>query len=216
MGIKVLGISGSPVKNSNTDRIVKEIIAQTGQEFEFVKLSKLNVRPCFACKQCVPDNICKVKDDFQELAEKIKAAKALVIGGYTPYGQIDAFTKALLERFWSFRHVNNLLRGKLCATVLTGIDPNALDNVNKALAAEIRDYERMELMGQLTVQGNLPCLTCGEGDDCKMSGLKLLFGPDARTSDIGYTRVEDQQVVWKGAIKLGRLIGERMQADGQP
>ena len=216
MGIKVLGISGSPVKNSNTDRIVKEIIAQTGQEFEFVKLSKLNVRPCFACKQCVPDNICKVKDDFQDLAEKIKAAKALVIGGYTPYGQIDAFTKALLERFWSFRHVNNLLRGKLCATVLTGIDPNALDNVNKALAAEIRDYERMELMGQLTVQGNLPCLTCGEGDDCKMSGLKLLFGPDARTSDIGYTRVEDQQVVWKGAIKLGRLIGERMQADGQP
>ncbi len=212
MSTKVLGISGSPVKNSNTDRLVQAMLEATGQEAEFVKLSKIMVRPCFACKQCVKDNICKVKDDFQALAEKIKAAQSLIIGGYTPYGQIDGFTKALLERFWSFRHVNNLLRGKLCATVLTGIEPHALDNVNQALAAEIRDYERMELMGQLTVQGNLPCLTCGEGDDCEMSGLKVMYGPDAKTSDFGYTRVEDQAEVWEEATRLGRMIGERISA----
>jgi multimeric flavodoxin WrbA len=80
----------------------------------------------------------KVKDDFQELAEKIKTAKALIIGAYPPYGQIDSFTKALLERFWSFRHRKNLLKGKLCATVLTGMDPKAMDAINMALATEIR------------------------------------------------------------------------------
>ena len=53
-----------------------------------------------ACKKCVPHNVCKVKDDFPELAEKIKKAKALIIGAYIPYGQMDGFTKALLERFW--------------------------------------------------------------------------------------------------------------------
>ena len=100
MGIEVLGISGSPIKNSNTDRLINTILDATGLESEFVKLSRINVRPCFACKQCVSDNVCKVKDDFQELAKKIKAAKALIIGAYTPYGQIDGFTKALLERFW--------------------------------------------------------------------------------------------------------------------
>ena len=141
MTIKVLGISGSPVKNSNTDRLVQSVLEATGLESEFVKLSKINVRPCFACKKCVPDNICKVKDGFQELAEKIKTAKALIIGAYTPYGQIDGFTKALLERFWSLRHVNNLLKGKLCATILTGLDPRVLDNINQALATEIRDYD---------------------------------------------------------------------------
>ena len=169
MSIKVLGISGSPVKNSNTDRLVRSVLEATGLKSEFVKLSKINVRPCFACKKCVPDNICKVKDDFQELTEKIKTAGALIIGAYTPYGQIDGFTKALLERFWSLRHVNNLLKGKLCATILTGLDPRVLDTINQALATEIRDYEHMELVGQLTIQGNLPCLTCGEGDECKMS-----------------------------------------------
>ena len=116
-----------------------------------MKLSKINVRPCLACKKCVPDNVCKVRDDFPELAEKIKKSKALIIGAYIPYGQIDGFTKALLERFWSLGHVNNLLRGKLCATILTGLMPDMLDNVNQSLAAEIREYERMDLIGQLTI-----------------------------------------------------------------
>jgi len=211
MSIKVLGISGSPVKNSNTDRLVKAILDATGQESAFVKLSNSNIRPCLACKQCVPDNICKVKDDFPELAETIKKAKALVIGAYIPYGQIDGFTKALIERFWSLRHVNNLLRGKLCATVLTGLMPDALGRVNQSLAAEIRDYERMDLVGQLTVRGNVPCLTCGEGDTCEMSGVRMLYGPDAKTSEYGYSRVEDQKDVWEEATRIGRLIGERLQ-----
>ena len=210
MRIEVLGISGSPIKNSNTDRLVKAVLNATGLESEFVKLSTINVRPCLACKKCVPDNLCKVKDDFPELSEKIKKAKALIIGAYIPYGQIDGFTKALLERFWSLRHVNNLLRGKLCATVLTGLQPDALDNVNQSLAAELRDYERMDIIGQLTVQGNLPCLTCGEGDECEMSGLKVMYGPDARTSDFRYSQVEDQKEVWEEAVRIGRLIGERL------
>jgi len=210
MAATVLGISGSPVKKSNTDRLVNAILEATGQETEFVKLSRISVRPCFACKQCVPDNFCKVPDDFQALAEKIKAARALVIGAYPPYGQIDGFTKALLERFWSFRHVNNLLKGKLCATVLTGIDPRAMDAINQALATEMRDYEKMELVGQLSVQGNLPCLTCGEGDECEMSGLQLMYGPDAKTTDIAYTRVEDQAQVWDEAARLGSTIGDRL------
>ncbi|MBW2573551.1 MAG: flavodoxin family protein, partial [Deltaproteobacteria bacterium] len=153
----------------------------------------------------------KVKDDFPKLAEKIKKAKALIIGAYIPYGQIDGFTKALLERFWSLRHVNNLLRDKLCATILTGLMPDVLDNVNQSMASELKEYERMDLIGQLTVQGNVPCLTCGEGDECEMSGLKVLYGPDAKTSDYGYSRVEDQKEVWEEAIQIGRLIGERLQ-----
>jgi multimeric flavodoxin WrbA len=211
MNIEVLGISGSPVKNSNTDRLVKAVIDASGLKSEFVKLSLIDVRPCLACKKCVPDNVCKVKDDFPELAEKIKKAKALIIGAYIPYGQIDGFTKALLERFWSLRHVNNLLRGKLCATILTGLMPDVLDNVNQSMASELKEYERMDLIGQLTVQGNVPCLTCGEGDECEMSGLKVLYGPDAKTSDYGYSRVEDQKEVWEEAIQIGRLIGERLQ-----
>jgi hypothetical protein len=53
-------------------------------------------------------------------------------------------------------------------------------------------------------------LTCGEGDECEMSGLKMMYGPDAKTSDFGYSRVEEQNEVWKEATRIGRLIGERL------
>ena len=210
MSIEVLGISGSPIENSNTDRLIQAVLDATELEFEFVKLSQINIRPCLACKQCVPDNICKVKDDFPELAERIKKAKALIIGAYIPYKQIDGFTKALLERFWSLRHVNNLLRGKLCATVLTYLSPDAADNVNQALVTQLKEMERMELVGQVMIKGNIPCLTCGVGEECEMSGLRKRYGPDARSSDYPYTRVEDQKEVWEEAMRIGRLIGERV------
>ena len=222
MSFEVIGISGSPIKNSNTDRLIKAILDATGAETEFVKLSTINVKPCFACKACVPDNVCKVKDDFPALAEKIKGAKALIIGGYIPYGQIDGFTKALLERFWSLRHNKNLLKGKLCATVLTGgnaklqaaavsrsLVADSREAVNKSLATEFREYENMELLGQLTIDGNMPCATCGIGDNCEMSGLKLL-GPDVKAADVDYSRAEDQQGVWDEASKIGHVIRERL------
>ena len=210
MSIEVLGISGSPIENSNTDRLIQAVLDATELECEFVKLSQINIRPCLACKQCVPDNICKVKDDFPELAKTIKKAKALIIGAYIPYKQIDGFTKALLERFWSLRHVSNLLRGKLCATVLTYLSPDAADHVNQALAIQLKTMERMELIGQLMIKGNIPCLTCGLGDECEMSGLRKRYGPDVRSSDYPYVRVEDQKEVWEEAMRIGRLIGERV------
>ena len=203
------------MKDSNTDRLIQAVLDATGLEFEFVKLSEINVRPCFACKQCVPDNICKVMDDFPELAEKIKTAKALIIGAYLPYKQIDAFTKALLERFWSLRHLTNLLKGKLCATVLTYLTEDAGDAVKRSLARQLGQQEHMEIVGQVMVKGNLPCLTCGVGDVCEMSGIDRRFGPDAKACDIPYSRAEDQEVVWEEALNIGRLIGERLRRTDQ-
>ena len=42
--------------------------------------------------------MCKVKDDFPELAEKIKKAHGIVIGSYPPYASVDGFTKSLKMR----------------------------------------------------------------------------------------------------------------------
>lgn len=212
MEAKVIGISGSPIKNSNTDRMIQAMLEATGCESEFVKLSDINVRPCMGCKGCVTDNLCKVDDDFPALSEKILKAEAIIIGCYTPYGQIDGFTKALLERFWSFRHVNNLLKGKLCATVLTCLEPDLAVSTNQALSMELVQYEGMELLGQVTLPGNLPCLSCGKGDICEMSGVAMLYGADARTEDYPYHRAEEETEIWNQALDIGRSMGEKIRA----
>ncbi len=79
--MKVLGVSWSPIKNSNTDRALKAVLNATGYETEFVKLIDYTVAPCKACIGCVKTNKCVIKDDGIELAEKAKAADALVIAG---------------------------------------------------------------------------------------------------------------------------------------
>lgn len=223
MGLKILGVSGSPVPNSNTDRAVKAVLEASGLESEFVKLSKINVRPCMACRACVPDNVCKVKDDFPALAEKVKEAEALVIGAYVPYGQIDGFTKAFLERLWSMRHVNNLNEGKLVVIIVNGLQllgdsPRAQlankmmksrDEVVEVISREMR-MENMKIVGSVKIIGNVPCLTCGEGGDCKMSGARQLFGPDAEISSNLCVAVEDQPEVWEKLNRLGKKLSKRL------
>ncbi len=212
MTLQILGISGSPIKNSNTDRLVKAILEASGLEYEFVKLSAKKIGPCRACKQCVEDNICKTKDDFPALAKKVKEAKAFVIGGYTPYGILDSFTKAFLERLWSMRHVRGLNRRKLAATVITGISPFNVNLTSLQVGRELL-LERMVLIGQLKVEGNIPCLTCGNGTDCRMSGVPDLFGEGAVASADKCIRVEDQTKLWDKAQRVGQDIGDMVRDD---
>ena len=229
MDKKVLGVSGSPVPNSNTDRAVKAMLEASGLEHEFVKLSELHIRPCRACKSCVENNVCKQEDDFNWLSKKVLEADALVIGAYSPYSSIDAFTKAFLERLWSLRHVNNFLKDKLVVTVVSGVYPKILNNpvlratglaklirrmflpvdkVSRTLSNELR-MDRMQILGAVKIRGNVPCLTCGHGDDCEMSSVKFLHGKKAKAFADKCVGVEDQADVWKEIQSPGKAIYKR-------
>lgn len=232
--VKILGFSGSPIPESNTDRAVKAVIEASGLDYEFVKLSNLHIRPCLACRRCVKDNICKQEDDFPSLAEKVKKADALVIGAYTPYSQIDSFTKAFLERLWSLRHINNLLKNKPVVIIVTGCYPEMLnkpllrftglskiikplklpsEKVKNSIALEMR-MEKMNIIGQIIVKGNVPCLTCGFGNECKMSGVPFIHGKNAKASAELCISVEDQKV-WNKLQSLGKLIRQEVFSNGK-
>jgi hypothetical protein len=165
--------------------------------------------------------------------KKVLDADALVIGAYSPYSSLDAFTKAFLERLWSLRHVNNFLRGKPVVTVVSGVYPHFLDNtvlralglakllrwlflpvdkVSRALSNELR-MDRMEILGEVKIRGNVPCLTCGRGDDCEMSSVKFLHGKNTRASADNCVRVEDQEDVWRELQHLGRSLRSRLEAN---
>ena len=212
MKSQIIGISGSPIKNSNTDRLVKAVLESSGLTSEFVKLSKINVRPCIACLGCTKDNICKPKDDFQELAEKVRHAGAIVVGGYPPYGVIDGFTKAFLERLFSLRHQNGLNRGKLAVVVTTGIGRGApgLEEASNQIAQALT-LEGMEVLDQLKVTGNPECMVCGFGETCPMSALPWIFGEDTKVTPEKFCKAEDQTETWERAKTVGKEIGARIQ-----
>ena len=208
---QIIGISGSPIKNSNTDRLVQTVLEASGLSTEFVKLSKINVRPCIACLGCKEDNICKVKDDYPELAEKVRRAGALVVGGYSPYGAADGFTKAFLERLFSLRHQNGLNRGKLAVVVTTGIGRGApgLEEASNQMAHALK-LEGMDVLGQLKVTGNPECMVCGFGQTCAMSALPWIFGEDTKVTPDKFCNVEDQTETWEQAKAFGREMARRL------
>ncbi|MDR3076344.1 MAG: flavodoxin family protein [Synergistaceae bacterium] len=211
MSGKILGISGSPAPESNTDRLIKRILAESGLEPEFIKLSDASIGPCRACKRCASDNICKVNDDFPGAAEKLREADAVVLGGYIPYGMLDAFTKSFIERLWSMRHVRNLNRDKLFVTVISGLTQQGREAALHSMAVWLM-MERAHHVAQLQIEGNVPCLTCGYGDDCWGSGAQRLH-PGKKVS-AGLCVGVEEQPVWDEASKVGGML--RRHFGGEP
>jgi len=213
---KVLGVSGSPIANSNTDRAVKAVLAATGLEVEFVKLSDYTITPCLACLGCVETNRCVINDDGNLLAEKVKVADALIIGGFTPYSSLDSRTKAFIERLYPLRHNHGFMANKPGAAVITSCVPE--DNNQLPPAAEMgvnslvfyMMEEGMQFVGALKLQGNVPCLRCGYGDSCTMTGLKMLYGPMASVDSVGIKQFEEQPFQLEGAGELGRKLAEAL------
>jgi len=214
--MKILGVSGSPIKDSNTDRALKAALEVTGMDYEFVKLIDYTVAPCKACLGCVNTNVCVIKDDGIALAEKAKEADALIIAGFTPYSSLDSRTKAFIERLYPLRHIYGFMKGKPSGIIITSAVPGkcdmlppALDNGINAITYYMME-EGMDIVGSVKVLGNVPCVRCKYGDDCDMSGIKMMFGPDANKCSVGISRFEDQSEAVNAAKELGKKIAEHL------
>ena len=181
------------MRDSNTDRLIKTVLDSNELSFEFIKPSKINGHPCIGCLGCKKDNICKVKNDFPDLAEKVRKGGALVVGGYSPYGAVDGFTKAFIERLFSLRHQNGRNRGKLAVVITTGIGRGApgFEEASNQIAHALK-FEGMEVLGQLKATGNSECMVCGFVEICPMSTLPWIFSDDTKVTPEKFCKVEDQ------------------------
>jgi multimeric flavodoxin WrbA len=168
--VEVLGISGSPVENSNTDRLIQLVLHSTGLKSEFIKLSDCKIEPCNVCMvddpkwgrvfPCQLDNQCIIQDDFQNIMPKLLEADAIVIGGYPSYGFVDARTKTLLERMFALDHCafqeKPLMTGKLGVSIAVC---NTLEH-GKNAAGEIEHMFRslhMIPVAKIVARGSFPC-----------------------------------------------------------
>lgn len=232
--MKVIGISGSPTKDSNTDALINAILDATGAETEFVKLSEINVGPCIACMKCVNTNECVINDHFKWVSKKVMEADAIVVGSPTYYGAASAFTKAFIERLYSKRHVKLLTGGKLAATVAVGVAAEKM--VGEWLGNGLR-AGGMEIVAGMTAKGTPCCFVCGPGETCaftvwnayskELSGMDfgveesykgyLELHPDNKPYQHGsarilkgYRSVKDEPEVMAEAERIGKLIKERI------
>ncbi|MBO7672516.1 flavodoxin family protein [bacterium] len=103
---KVIVLNGSPRKNFNTAKMLKEALKgaeAAGAKAEYIDLVDLNFKgcmSCFACKRKGADlgGLCAFNDELHPILEKILSADAVIIGSPVYYSFPTGMFRNLLER----------------------------------------------------------------------------------------------------------------------
>ena len=109
--MKVLGIMGSPRRQSNTEILLDKALegaGEAGAEAEKVLVSKLKISPCLEIYACLKDGDCAIKDDMQLLYDKLLEADHIIFASPIFFYGITSQAKAVIDRcqaLWVRRHV---------------------------------------------------------------------------------------------------------------
>ncbi len=109
--MKVLGVSGSPRRNGNTDILLAEALrgaADKGAEVKTIVLNNLKFVTCQHCDACLEKGICRIKDDMQDIYDEFEQADVIVLASPIQFMGITAPIKAMIDRFqsrWARKYV---------------------------------------------------------------------------------------------------------------
>lgn len=156
MGKKVLVISSSLRKNSNSDALAEEFArgaAESGNEVERVSLAGKNMAFCRGCLACQKTGKCVIDDDAVEIAEKIRNADIVVLATPIYYYSISGQLKTLFDRANSLYDSDYAFRSVyLLATAADG-DESAVGGARKAVQGWVDCFEKAELSGVVFAGG---------------------------------------------------------------
>jgi len=125
MEIKVLGISGSPIKDGNVEtflsKILESVSSKPGVSTEMASLAKLDIRDCQHCNYCIRNQTkrkyCSIKDDAQPLLEKVESSDILVLATPVYFMRTSGRMAAFIDRLRMFMF-GNLTKGRLRSKLL--------------------------------------------------------------------------------------------------
>ena len=114
----IIGISGSP-RNKNTNYMLRTALNATGHDYELIALKDKNIKPCNACGGCYKSHKCIIKDDMQELYDKLLKTDIIILGSPTYFDNVTALMKIFIDRCLPL-YLSESLKGKKVALVSVG------------------------------------------------------------------------------------------------
>jgi multimeric flavodoxin WrbA len=99
--MKILAISCSPRQAGGTATLLREVLKgakEDGAGVEFYSVAGKDIKPCDGCHACVKTGKCHIKDDMQELYDKMVAADGIIFGTPVYFYGMAAQAKTILDR----------------------------------------------------------------------------------------------------------------------
>ena len=149
--MKVAAFMGSPRKNGNTARLLKEFLKGTseipGVTIDEISLREKKIAGCIGCEGCKVQNSCVVKDDMQDLYPIIKEADVLVFAMPVYWWSMPGKMKSFVDRFYGLKKEE--LRGKRVYLLMTygSALPNSGPELIERTFRDICEYVELEFAG---------------------------------------------------------------------
>lgn len=99
--VKIIGIVGSPRRDSNTEYLIKkslEAAEELGVETEIINLGSVDMEPCIACDICKSTGECSIYDDIREILDKLTKSQGLIMGSPVYFGNVSSQIKIFMDR----------------------------------------------------------------------------------------------------------------------
>jgi multimeric flavodoxin WrbA len=108
---EILGVSGSPRRNGNSDVLLKEIISGVTQENISsccLNLTNIKFQGCIGCERCRKDKICTgLIDGMSLIYNQVISSKGLIVVSPTHNYNITSWMKAFIDRLYCFYNFEN-------------------------------------------------------------------------------------------------------------
>ena len=198
--IRVLGISGSPRKEKNTESLLQAALdsaQEAGAEIELLSLPGLSILLCTGCNTCVREKRCSQDgdDDMPIVKRMLEEADGIILAAPSYFGGVPGVMKNMMDRTRSLKMDGTRLRNRVCSSLsLSGLKHGGAEQVTEHLT-------RFGLMHGMVIVG-------GIGDPVSEG----YFGIATLQGDEGWRRATGDSLALKNAQGVGRRVAEVAQA----
>ncbi|WP_406661774.1 flavodoxin family protein [Methanolobus sp. ZRKC3] len=157
--IKILGVSGSPRKNGNTDILLDSFLKgseSVGAETKMIFLRNYSIESCIGCEACRKAGKCtQFHDGMELLYPEIEESKGLILGSPTYNYNVTAEMKAFIDRLYPFYEFTEERPGPYSSKLA--------DQGRKALVFTVCEQVKAEEMGFTLEALGMPLEALGYG-----------------------------------------------------
>lgn len=100
--MKTLIFNGSPRREGESSKIIKEITKKINGEYRIVDAYRCNVKPCIDCRYCWENSGCSQTDEMQEIYEYIQECDNVLIISPVYFTELTGQLLAVASRLQTY------------------------------------------------------------------------------------------------------------------
>ncbi len=150
MSKNVLVISSTLRKNGNSEVLAQEFFRgakESGHNVEFITLQDKDIKFCKGCLACIKKGSCVIKDDSNQIVEKMKNSDIIAFASPIYYYEMAGQLKTLLDRGNALYTSDYKFRDIYFIAAAADTDSHSADIAANSLQGWIACFQKAQLKG---------------------------------------------------------------------